>query len=92
MTPFTLTEDRITFHDVFVERTEAYDKTLRAFVTRGVPVTIDLSGVKYVDTPWIRLITMLNIEEGADITIVGADKGTRDIVDYLGHTKYWKHE
>lgn len=88
--PFTLTEGRITFHEaVEVERTKANDKVLLDFVKSG-KVTLDLSKVKWIETTWIRLITTLTIQEGADVTIVGANEETLATAEYLGHTKHWK--
>jgi hypothetical protein len=91
--PFTIDieSDRVTFQEwVDCSRTAEGDKLLLDLVKTGRRVTIDLSKSKSVETSWVRLITMLSIQEGADVTVVGSNQETRDTAEYLGQLKHWK--
>jgi len=89
--PFTLTEGRVTFHETLdVPRTPIHDISLLDLVKTGRKVTLDLSNVKWISTEWVRLMTTLTIQEGADVLIVGANKEALDTAEYLGHLKHWR--
>jgi hypothetical protein len=61
-------------------RTAAEDGRLGDLVRRHSLVIIDLTGCRMLDTPWIRLITMLSTQadqQGRRVAVVGASDELR---------------
>jgi anti-anti-sigma regulatory factor len=72
-------------------RTVEDERILRSLVLSKRRVVFDLTRCQIVDTPWLRLMTVLSKEAdnaGRFVAIAGASDETKNSTDYLGQRKY----